>query len=241
MENNPANDQTETLNYAERKKLVKELLDWCYDHTFMKNLRAKKGNKDTLLHWACENGKLEIVEYLFEENRIDNANRLGDNDETPLHKAARDGHDDIVKYLIDKKANIEAQNSDCQTPLILALKKQKRGTLEVVKSLVEKGANVNARDWNYSTDTALELIIKIGLRIFQKQNFEIAKLLIANGANVNIRNNTRETLLHIVACGDHKWGVTKDEIWFQTEISKLLLDKGLNINAKEAKSVPLCM
>lgn len=50
MENIPENGPTEILKQAEKKKLVKELLDWCYDHTFIKNLRGKKGNKDTLLH-----------------------------------------------------------------------------------------------------------------------------------------------------------------------------------------------
>ena len=241
MENNTANDQTETLNYTARKKLVKELLDWCYDHTFIKNLRAKKGNKDTLLHWACENGKLEIVEYLFEENHATDVNCIGNNDDTPLHKAATNGHNDIVKYLIDKNANIIGKNKDDHTPLTLALglgpQYEGPGHLDVIKTLIEKGAELNVND------NALEWIIKTGMVRYHEENLELAKLAIAKGANIIWDYGHHRTLLHYLAGfegfsvqikhGSFRQFSTKEGNPFQVGLTILLLEKGLDINAKD--------
>jgi len=71
-------------------------------------------------------------------------------DATPLINAAEGGHVDVVSLLLDRGANIDHIDPECQNALIRASEK---GRLEVVKLLVARGADVNARAWYPRTRT----------------------------------------------------------------------------------------
>uniref|UniRef100_A0A8V5FY11 Scaffold protein ILK n=1 Tax=Melopsittacus undulatus TaxID=13146 RepID=A0A8V5FY11_MELUD len=67
------------------------------------------------LHWACREGRANVVDMLIMRGaRINVMNR---GDDTPLHLAASHGHRDIVQKLIQFKADINAVNEHGNTPL----------------------------------------------------------------------------------------------------------------------------
>ncbi|PWA22045.1 hypothetical protein CCH79_00010263, partial [Gambusia affinis] len=67
------------------------------------------------LHWACREGRSNVVDMLIMRGaRINVMNR---GDDTPLHLAASHGHRDIVGKLIQCKADTNAVNEHGNTPL----------------------------------------------------------------------------------------------------------------------------
>ncbi|KAG8544528.1 hypothetical protein GDO81_022321 [Engystomops pustulosus] len=67
------------------------------------------------LHWACREGRSNIVDMLIMRGaRINVMNR---GDDTPLHLAASHGHRDIVQNLIQYKADANAVNEHGNSPL----------------------------------------------------------------------------------------------------------------------------
>ncbi|XP_054149754.1 integrin-linked protein kinase isoform X3 [Melozone crissalis] len=67
------------------------------------------------LHWACREGRSNVVDMLIMRGaRINVMNR---GDDTPLHLAASHGHRDIVQKLMQFKADINAVNEHGNTPL----------------------------------------------------------------------------------------------------------------------------
>uniref|UniRef100_A0A7N6B1K8 Scaffold protein ILK n=1 Tax=Anabas testudineus TaxID=64144 RepID=A0A7N6B1K8_ANATE len=67
------------------------------------------------LHWACREGRSNVVDMLIMRGaRINVMNR---GDDTPLHLAASHGHRDIVGKLIQCKADTNATNEHGNTPL----------------------------------------------------------------------------------------------------------------------------
>ena len=54
-------------NFKSEMKVVKSLLNWCFENTKIHKLKGKGSDskKDNLLHWACEEGHLQIVEHLL--------------------------------------------------------------------------------------------------------------------------------------------------------------------------------
>ena len=99
----------------------------------------KKG--DSVLHIACFNNHLPIVEYLIKKGaEIDIKDSNG---KTPLHIACEKGYLPIVEYLLDKDSDIEAKDNEETTPLHFACR---FGHLQAVQCLIEKGADIEAKD-----------------------------------------------------------------------------------------------
>ena len=222
-------------NIKSEMKVVKSLLNWCFENTKIHKLKGKGSDskKDNLLHWACEEGHLEIVEHLLEEikNRFGDINCLGFDDETPLHKATKNGQKEVVKFLVDKAANLEAKNAQDLMPIHL-LTEPVENAVEIVNIFIEKGADLNCR--NSNDDTPLHLVLQNAMNSkyvkVEEKCLEIAKVLIENGANIDAINDTNETPLHIVS--DRADNV-KNTNWFQVKVTKLLLEKGANTTLKD--------
>jgi len=66
-----------------------------------------------------------------------------EHDCTVLHAAAALGQKEVAELLIDKGADVDAKNQNCETPLHLAAMYCKT---ELAELLIEKGADVNAKD-----------------------------------------------------------------------------------------------
>nr|XP_014353003.1 PREDICTED: integrin-linked protein kinase [Latimeria chalumnae] len=90
------------------------------------------------LHWACREGRTNIVDMLIMRGaRINVMNR---GDDTPLHLAASHGHRDIVQKLIQFKADVNAVNEHGNTPLHYACF---WGQEEVAEDLLMNGGLVS--------------------------------------------------------------------------------------------------
>ena len=74
--------------------------------------------RETVLHVACKNNNLPLVEYLL-QNGFDINVRNSDN-RTPLHVACNEGHLQIVQFLVEKGADINVKDNLNETPLSLA-------------------------------------------------------------------------------------------------------------------------
>ena len=104
-----------------------------------------------LLHLACEDGSLKVVQSLANEMRKNGTLQSAltmytDDGRTPLHLASYFGHFDIVKYFIcELKCNPNIPSREkCVTPLNFAAR---GGHLDIVKYLIEE----QKRDPNVKT------------------------------------------------------------------------------------------
>jgi len=161
----------------------------------------------------------DLVKLLIEGGA--DLNAIGNHGWTVLHYAARgqvkqggQGGDeeissldykDIVQRLLVKGAAINAKNSDGETPLLQAVD---NGNTEVVELLLAQGADINAKD---------DLGRKPQHLV---ESISIAKLLLAGGIDVNAATDYKQTLLHVAASRN------------MTELVKILVKKGADINAK---------
>ncbi|KAG0242736.1 Glycerophosphocholine phosphodiesterase [Actinomortierella wolfii] len=94
---------------------------------------------------------------------------------TPLSIASRLGHTDVIKLLIRHGANLDAQDEDGESCLIVAAK---NGHTQSVKLLIEGGANLELRERYYGW-TALHLAAI-------ENHPETVKALLEAGANPNV-------------------------------------------------------
>ncbi|CAI8048882.1 Acyl-CoA-binding domain-containing protein 6 [Geodia barretti] len=72
----------------------------------------------TLLHWACDRGRLNIVELLA--TRGADINSQDDDKQTPLHYASSCDQVDVVTYLLSKGADPSIKDCDDLTPAQVA-------------------------------------------------------------------------------------------------------------------------
>jgi hypothetical protein len=126
-----------------------------------------------------------------------------------LHWATMNNHTEFAKALIDAGSDLNAENSNRQTPLHWAAT---RNHPELAKMLIEAGADVNAKD--FAKRTPLHLAAMEG-------HTELAKGLIDAGADVNAKDSAKWTPLHRAA------------FWDYTELAKGLIDAGADVNAED--------
>ena len=98
------------------------------------DINARGLDSWTALHFAANEGKLEIVNFLLSQPEIDieAASTIG---RTPLHLAAIRGHMPIVRSLINKQANKNVKDFDENTPLHYA---SEFGHFEVIIFLIKE-------------------------------------------------------------------------------------------------------
>ncbi|MBO5668062.1 MAG: ankyrin repeat domain-containing protein [Lentisphaeria bacterium] len=66
------------------------------------DMKLTDAGKNTILHYAAESGKVEVMKFVLASGDINAANSAG---ETPLHIAAMHNHRGIVKFLLDREAD----------------------------------------------------------------------------------------------------------------------------------------
>ncbi len=118
-------DAVEQGNYKTVKQLLSEGVD----------VNTRVPNGCSIIHFAAENGYLDIVTLLLEKganvNDIAPSSRL-----TPLHLAARDGYLEVVKFLIAKGANPELKNYQNETPADLARREGYKETADYLDQYI---------------------------------------------------------------------------------------------------------
>ena len=103
-------------------------------------------------------------------------------------QASSSGHLEIVKLLLSHGADVNAQSSSGNTPLMYACAS---GHAEVVRSLLEAGANVE--DHNENGHTPLMEAASAG-------HVEVAKILLEFGAGINTHSNEFKESALTLAC-----------------------------------------
>jgi len=205
-------------------------------------IEADEINKDyhphgTLLHQATKLGSKLMIEFLLQSGANIVAKDYHDN--TPLHLAPSP---EIAALLI---ADVNARNSDGETPLHKAVENDKT---ELVEFLLSNGANSNAQDNQGKTPlhkagntTIIELLLAQNANSNAQDNWgntplhntasllkpDRVALLIANGANVNVRNNQGNTPLHIAIADQTRDNVNQNN---HLDVSKLLIANGAYVN-----------
>jgi ankyrin repeat protein len=120
------------------------------------------------LHWAAENGLIDIAALLIEQGAdADETDHFGN---TALHLAL--AYSDMIDLLLASGANVDAKNAMGNTPLHLAVKYRR-----AVETLLAAGADVNAR--NGLGKTPLHYAIRQGTSPY---SLSIVEILIRAGA-----------------------------------------------------------
>lgn len=144
-----------------------------------------------------------------------------------LHDAAEDGNLAAAQAALAEGANVSSTGRRNDTPLHLA---SKRGKAKMARLLLEHGADVNSADNN--GNTPLMLAAKSVMASHYGGSYaEVVELLLEKGANVHARDKDGNTALH--------WAVASDSELDRTAMVKLLLDKGVDVNAKGHVWTPL--
>lgn len=139
-------------------------------------------------------GRSALRMYIETLNRKvkDVVNEQDESGNTLLNSAAKDHNTDLVRYLIDYGADVNKENNDGDTPLLMALKLIGRDLYDsvdlynLVVYLVEHGADVNKG--NNDGNTPL-------LEATNHRDRVLAQYLVEHGADVNKRNNRGESPL----------------------------------------------
>lgn len=121
----------------------------------MQNIEKYKNFKDamgnSILHIAVSILSIKVCKYLL-ENKIINANIKNNSQDTPLHLLCRRNAEssssyncvEVLKLLVENGADVNAINSEKDTPLLLAtLYSYNPLSIEFVKKLIAAGADVN--------------------------------------------------------------------------------------------------
>ena len=104
-----------------------------------------------------------------------------------------------IDLLLDKGADLEAQDNDRQTPLVVAIKSRKD---ERVSCLLERGADLEAKDRQGQTP------LMVAVQEITPVAVELLKLLLENGANLEAKDNNGHTPL-VIAVRDGRVGNAK--------------------------------
>lgn len=147
-----------------------------------------------------------------------------------LVKAATTKDFDKLKQLLDSGVDINTQDSQGRTALMMSLVPNFRNDNvlnlmntnsennddKITQFLIEKGADINIQ--NDRGDTALIFAIELS-------NKNAAKLLIEKGANVNITNNKKENALFYTPNDENHATVL--------EMMKMLIEAKINVNQQD--------
>ncbi|KAF2105600.1 ankyrin repeat-containing domain protein [Lophiotrema nucula] len=141
------------------------------------------------LHWACANGKHELVDELAQKYRADTTtDRRG---KTYLHLAIAHGHTDVLRALINRQFDVHAKSHGGWTALHSA---SATGNLDAVILLTSAKVDVDARLRHGSTP--LHLAAKKGYHA-------IVEHLLSHSAQPASKDNFGRTPFLLAAEGQH--------------------------------------
>lgn len=154
------------------------------------NVKDRNYDGNSPLHFAVENGNLEITEVLLNAGaKIDYKNS---DKRTPLMMLDEDATPELVNLLLRHGATIDYTDKKKNTALILAAAYANK---DVVQTLINAGANINAV--NKQGETAL-------MNAAENGETEIVQLLLGAGADANARNRDGKTALGLAKTDEDK-------------------------------------
>jgi hypothetical protein len=133
-----------------------------------------------------------------------------------LHALIRENKIDDIKEAIANGADIDVQDEEGNTPLILALDEQEVNN-ETIECLLDYNPDVTMADKDGTTPLHLAAL---------SNRIKFIKALIEEGANINARDKIRQAtpLLTVLDRRGH---------WHDIEVIKCLLENGADINARD--------
>ncbi|XP_061171116.1 CARD- and ANK-domain containing inflammasome adapter protein-like [Saccostrea echinata] len=162
------------------------------DETIFKNMiksgcdpYSRSNHGSTVLHYACQNGKLNMVRYICDTFPNLLSPDYNDNEgRSPLHWSAESGNIEVYEYFIEK--GVEQTFTDGQsTPLHEACK---TGKLDMCKFLVITYPQlIDLKDNN--GENALYAAACMG-------NIELFNFLLGKGFDIETKRNDGKTVLH---------------------------------------------
>lgn len=146
------------------------------------NINAKALGEITALMYASMNGDPKTVKFLLDHGAdVNAASNFSRN--TALIVASLFGHTEIAKILLDHGADINAKNLNKTSPLLAALRSQRK---ETAKFLIGKGADINSHNMVGVTPLMAAAV---------REYTDIVKLLISKKANINAKDIKNATVL----------------------------------------------
>ncbi|XP_070579650.1 transient receptor potential cation channel subfamily A member 1-like [Ptychodera flava] len=167
-------------------------------------LNSKDSNDQTPLHYAAENGNLEMLQLLLSNGAKPDVKDA--EEKVPLHIAAQYGQRDCAEALTEANPmQLNEDDIDGRTPLLLA---SVHGHHKVANALLKIGANISSRD-----DTRMSALSLAA----SKGHVDTVKVLIRNHADVHAVDKNKNTALHHSAASGH------------VAVTKKLLEKGADV------------
>jgi hypothetical protein len=165
-------------------------------------IRMSNDRGSTALHFAAENGHLQIVELLLDRGA--DVEVIDVDGDTPLMCAAITGQSEIFKMLLSRGADADVLNVNENGVLHYAAMS---GSVEIVRLLLDKGADIEKSDsWGR---TPLSMAV-------QENKQELVKFLLENGADIENMDCYAYTPLYVARATGN------------VDMVQLLLDNGAN-------------
>ncbi|XP_067648838.1 ankyrin repeat, PH and SEC7 domain containing protein secG-like [Haliotis asinina] len=144
-------------------------------------------NRESVLHWACRGGQLDMVKYLLSLCSVD-INSRGKGGRTPLMAAAMRGRTDIGLLLVNMGANLSQVDDVGNNVMHWACK---YGQLDLLKGILSRGSvDINSR--GVHGNTPLMNAVFCG-------NRKVVDLLVSQGGLTHLMNNKGENILHLAS------------------------------------------
>lgn len=139
---------------------------------------------------------------------------------TPLHAAVHEKLSSIVPSLLKLGADVDAQDNDNMTPLLLTDDK------DIVQRLLEGGARVDLRNKNGQTPLHLAS---------QRHNATLVALYLKSGVGVDTLDNNHRTPLHSVLLSHMSFSDKRKrrKRYLLEEIIVLLLEHAANVHLRD--------
>ncbi|KAH7383007.1 ankyrin repeat-containing domain protein [Cadophora sp. MPI-SDFR-AT-0126] len=177
----------------------------------------RKGHDGTPLHWAIDEGYVDIARLLLDYNaELETMNIVF---QTPLLVATFEGQWDLAKLLVFKGANVNVKDNEIEvTPLHMA---SLHGRSDLVEILLDKGAEVNAR----TTDGQTALLDARERRLIKAcadGDLPLCRQLISMGVDCNATMLEKSSPPLLVAISQRKN--------YNQQLVHYLIDNGANID-----------